>query len=117
MNKFGLTNQEALDRAEANSVLVRSTLLQLNPLGGNFDSEHLKQWHLFRDVYDWAGGTLGPLSWPRKRNTVLRAMVRLILVVILGCVLDHEDRLVGGGNSFRYWFVIAAMVGVSIYVS
>jgi cell filamentation protein len=56
-NKFNLTNQEALDRAEANSVLVRSTLLQLNPLNGNFDSEHLKQIHsdLFRDVYDWAG--------------------------------------------------------------
>lgn len=37
--------------------MVRSTLLQLNPLNGNFDSEHLKQIHshLFRDVYDWAG--------------------------------------------------------------
>jgi cell filamentation protein len=56
-NNFGLTNQEALDRAEANSVLVRSTLLQLNPLSGDFDSEHLKQIHsqLFQDVYDWAG--------------------------------------------------------------
>jgi fido (protein-threonine AMPylation protein) len=56
-NNFGLTNQEALDRAEANSVLVRSTLLQLNPLSGDFDSQHLKQIHsrLFRDVYDWAG--------------------------------------------------------------
>ena len=56
-NKFGLTNQEELDRAETKSVLVRSTLLQLNPLSGNFDSEHLKEIHshLFRDVYDWAG--------------------------------------------------------------
>ena len=56
-NKFGLTNQEELDRAETDSVLVRSTLLQLNPLSGNFDSEHLKDIHshLFRDVYDWAG--------------------------------------------------------------
>lgn len=43
--------------------------------------------------------------------------MRLILVVILGCVLDHEDRLVSSGNPFRYWFVIAAMVLVSIYVS
>jgi cell filamentation protein len=31
-NKFGLTNQESLDRAEANSVSARSILLQLNPL-------------------------------------------------------------------------------------
>jgi cell filamentation protein len=31
--------------------------LQLNPLKGNFDSEHLKAIHsyLFRDVYEWAG--------------------------------------------------------------
>src|SRR5580658_1623099 len=56
-NKFGLTDQESLDRAESNSVSVRSILLQLNPLKGNFDSEHLKAIHsyLFRDVYEWAG--------------------------------------------------------------
>jgi len=33
-NKFGLTNQESLDRAEANAVSARSSLLQLNPLRG-----------------------------------------------------------------------------------
>jgi cell filamentation protein len=56
-NKIGLTDQESLDRAEANAVSVRSILLQLNPLKGNFDSEHLKEIHsyLFRDVYTWAG--------------------------------------------------------------
>ena len=56
-NKFGLSDQESLDRAESNSVSVRSILLQLNPLKGNFDSEHLKAIHsyLFRDVYEWAG--------------------------------------------------------------
>jgi cell filamentation protein len=56
-NKFGLTDQESLDRAESNSVSVRSILLQLNPLKGNFDSEHLRAIHsnLFQDVYQWAG--------------------------------------------------------------
>jgi fido (protein-threonine AMPylation protein) len=56
-NKFGLTDKESLDRAEANVVSARSILLQLNPLKGNFDSEHLKAIHscLFRDVYEWAG--------------------------------------------------------------
>ena len=34
-NKFGLTNQESLDRAEANAVSARSILLQLNPLSGS----------------------------------------------------------------------------------
>lgn len=56
-NKFGLTDQESLNRREANTVSMRSVLLQRNPLKGNFDSEHLKSIHeyLFRDVYDWAG--------------------------------------------------------------
>jgi len=56
-NKFGLTDQESLDLTEANVVLVRSILLQLKPIKGNFDSDHLKAIHsyLFRDVYDWAG--------------------------------------------------------------
>lgn len=56
-NNFGLTDQQSLDRMEANTVSVRSILLQLNPLKGNFDSDHLKAIHsyLFRDVYDWAG--------------------------------------------------------------
>jgi cell filamentation protein len=56
-NKLGRTDQESLDRAEANAVSIRSILLQLNPLKGNFDSEHLKAIHsyLFRGVYDWAG--------------------------------------------------------------
>ncbi|HLJ27109.1 MAG TPA: Fic family protein [Candidatus Angelobacter sp.] len=57
LNKFGLSNQESLNLAEANAVSMRSVLLQLNPVKGNFDSEHLKaiHWYLFRDVYEWAG--------------------------------------------------------------
>jgi cell filamentation protein len=34
-NKFGLTNQESLNRAEANAVSASSILLQLNPLRGS----------------------------------------------------------------------------------
>jgi hypothetical protein len=33
-NKFGLINQESLNRAEANAVSARSSPLQLNPLRG-----------------------------------------------------------------------------------
>jgi len=56
-NKFGITDQALLDRAEADAVAVRSILLQGNPLKGNFDSQHLKRIHqyLFQDVYEWAG--------------------------------------------------------------
>ena len=56
-NKFGLTDQESLDRAEGDAASARSILLQLNPLKGNFDSDHLKRIHayLFQDAYTWAG--------------------------------------------------------------
>ena len=56
-NKFGLTEQNVLDEQEADAVVVRSTLLESNPIKGNYDCEHLKRIHqyLFRDVYDWAG--------------------------------------------------------------
>ena len=56
-NKFGLSDQQSLDRREAKAVSFRATLLRRNPIKGNFDSQHLKAIHsyLFRDVYDWAG--------------------------------------------------------------
>lgn len=56
-NGFGINDQSALDIREADVVSVRSVLLQLNPIKGNFDSDHLRRIHehLFRDVYDWAG--------------------------------------------------------------
>src|SRR5215469_8644365 len=56
-NKLGLKEQQSLDTAEADLLVVRETLFDLNPPKGNFDSQHLKAIHayLFRDVYDWAG--------------------------------------------------------------
>lgn len=56
-NRLGATDQKRLDREEADAVATRSILLQLNPVQGDFNSEHLKRIHsyLFRDVYDWAG--------------------------------------------------------------
>lgn len=56
-NKFGLRDQESLTRMETRATSFRSTLFELNPLKGNFDSAHLKAIHsyLFQDVYEWAG--------------------------------------------------------------
>ncbi len=56
-NKFGLTDQASLNRAETSAAMGRSMLLRLNPLKGDFDSARLKAIHfyLFQDVYDWAG--------------------------------------------------------------
>ncbi len=53
-NKAGHLTQEALDQFERLSVTNR--MIEGLP-EGNFDYPHLKaiHWHLFQDVYDWAG--------------------------------------------------------------
>ena len=52
LNKFGFSDQASLNAAEADAVYKRATILKLNPLKGNFDSEHLREIHsfLFKDV-------------------------------------------------------------------
>ena len=53
-NKLGLTDAVRLDRLERQLVTQRAT--EGIPAGG-FDLAHLRaiHWHLFQDVYDWAG--------------------------------------------------------------
>jgi cell filamentation protein len=56
-NNFGITDQRQLDLREADAVGTRAILLRLNPVKGDFDTEHLQHIHrkLFQDVYEWAG--------------------------------------------------------------
>ena len=56
-NKLHITDEAALEQAEADYVAARSYELFLHPLEGAFDLRHLKaiHRHLFEDVYDWAG--------------------------------------------------------------
>ena len=56
-NRFGLTDEAALEEAEAACVATRSYELARSPLEGGFDLLHLQAIHryLFSDVYEWAG--------------------------------------------------------------
>jgi len=56
-NRLGLTNEAALEAAEADFAAERSRELSRKPLAGRFDLEHLQAIHryLFQDVYAWAG--------------------------------------------------------------
>lgn len=56
-NKFGITDVEELHRLETPLALRRLLELQLRPVPGSFDTEHLCAIHryMFQDVYGWAG--------------------------------------------------------------
>lgn len=56
-NKLDIRSQEALDDAEADYVVYRLKDLTMNPLPGEYNTEHLLKMHhyIFQDLYDWAG--------------------------------------------------------------
>ena len=56
-NVRGLTGAEDLEQFEARCSHRRIAELIETPLSGAFDITHLKRihWHIFQDVYDWAG--------------------------------------------------------------
>jgi len=56
-NKFGITDAGKLHVLEARIVSARDVELGVNSLPGEYNLEHLMQFHraLFGDVYEWAG--------------------------------------------------------------
>lgn len=56
-NKLGIHDQKLLEQAEADYVVYRLKDLALNPLSGNYHTEHLLKMHeyIFKDLYEWAG--------------------------------------------------------------
>lgn len=56
-NKLGIRDQVLLDDAEADYVVYRLKDLALNPLGGDYHTEHLLRMHeyIFGDLFEWAG--------------------------------------------------------------
>lgn len=56
-NKLNIKDQDKLDEAEADYVVYRLKDLAMNPMPGEYNTEHpLKMHHyIFQDLYDWAG--------------------------------------------------------------
>lgn len=56
-NKLGIRDQVLLDHAEADYVVYRLKDLALNPLGGDYHTEHLLRMdeYIFCDLFEWAG--------------------------------------------------------------
>lgn len=46
-----------MDIVESQITVAKISILQQNPIGGNFDFDHYKAIHkfIFEDLYDWAG--------------------------------------------------------------
>jgi len=59
INKFNCRDEEKLRKIEALSTGGNLAWLQLHPIEGSFDFDHLKRIHhfIFQDLYDWAGQT------------------------------------------------------------
>lgn len=57
INKFGITDENKLSEIEANITFAKASILEENPLEGNFDVDHYKAIHryVFEDLYEWAG--------------------------------------------------------------
>ena len=57
INKLDIRDEKQLDIVESHISLAKISLLQQNPLQGEFDFEHYKSIHkfIFEDLYDWAG--------------------------------------------------------------
>lgn len=56
-NKLDIRTQEELDDAEADYVVYRLKDLTMNPMPGEYNTEHLLKMHqyIFQDLYEWAG--------------------------------------------------------------
>lgn len=56
-NKLDIRTQDGLDDAEADYVVYRLKELAMNPLPGEYNTEHLLKMHhfIFQDLYEWAG--------------------------------------------------------------
>ena len=57
INKLDIQDDAVLAKTEAAIILGKASLLDQQPIQGNFDFDHYKRIHqfLFCDLYDWAG--------------------------------------------------------------
>lgn len=57
INKFGIRDEKQLAVIESHITIAKISILQQNPIEGNFDFEHYKAIHkfIFEDLYEWAG--------------------------------------------------------------
>ncbi|WP_400246355.1 Fic/DOC family protein [Methanomethylophilus alvi] len=56
-NLLGITDYDELVSAEGRLTMMAMTQLDVDPVKGCFDTEHLRTIHccIFKDIYDWAG--------------------------------------------------------------
>lgn len=56
-NKFGIKDKKELEQKEKQITLKKLAFLEIFPINGNFDADHLKKIHrfLFDDIYYFAG--------------------------------------------------------------
>ena len=74
INKLDIKDEKQLEIVEAHITLAKISMLEQNPLHGNFDFNHYKAIHkfIFEDLYDWAG-TIRTVNISKKRTRFVKA--------------------------------------------
>lgn len=74
INKLDIRDEKALADVEASVVYGKISLLEQQPIQGNFDFGHYKRIHqfLFCDLYDWAG-QIRTIDLSKKGTAFVRA--------------------------------------------
>ena len=74
INKFDIKDENQLEIVESQITIAKISLLQNNPIKGNYDFEHYKAIHkfIFEDLYDWAG-TIRQVDMSKKGTSFVKA--------------------------------------------
>lgn len=74
VNKFDIRDEKQLNIIESHITFAKISILQQNPIIGNFDFEHYKAIHkfIFEEIYDWAG-TVRKVDLSKKGTVFVKA--------------------------------------------
>ena len=104
-NNFNITDNKKLEEKETHIVFGKLAELQLNPIKGAFDSEHLKRIHkyLFEDIYPFAGKYRTCTLAKTTRNFYDPDMIPDELNKSLQYLLNETNDIMDIKSMLTYW--------------
>jgi cell filamentation protein len=109
-NKLGIEDQDELEKKSAEISVTKLAELYLDPIKGDFDSEHLCAIHryIFDDLYDWAG-EYRTIYMKKDNQTTLFAPVDKIQEMLDKALVDLKIKILNAYNKME----LATALGTS----